>query len=61
MAGELASKINADKLILTHFSARYVDDEKEENKKIMNELKESAKTKYKKEVIMAKDFMKIDI
>ena len=60
MAGELASKINADKLIF-HFSARYVDDDKEENKKIMNELKDSAKTKYKKEVIMAKDFMKIDI
>jgi ribonuclease Z len=61
MAGELASKINARKLVLTHFSARYIDDEKEENKKIIEELKGCAKEKYLKEIIMAKDLMNIEI
>lgn len=61
MAGELATKMNAKKLVLTHFSARYVDDEKEENISIINELKCCAKKFFKEEIIMAKDFLKIEI
>lgn len=50
-AGRLAKKADAGKLVLTHFSARYKDTK---------ELEKDAK-KYFKNVICAKDFMRIEV
>ena len=50
-AGKLAKKANVEKLLLTHFSARYKDTK---------ELEKDAK-KYFKNVCCAKDFMRIEV
>ncbi|KAI8137133.1 beta-lactamase-like protein [Fennellomyces sp. T-0311] len=43
MAAELARRMSAQKLILTHFSARYVDDDKdEESVAVMEEIRQQA-------------------
>tara|TARA_B100001287_G_C22681816_1_gene530890 strand:+ start:2823 stop:3731 length:909 start_codon:yes stop_codon:yes gene_type:complete len=51
-AAKLAKLSDSKKLLLTHFSQRY---------KSVDELKSEAKSIYKKEIIMAKDFMELKV
>lgn len=53
-AGKLAKKGNCKKLVITHFSQRY------EKNEIETMIKEAKKV-FKKEVVAAKDFMKIKV
>jgi ribonuclease Z len=63
MAGAFAKRIGAKKLILNHFSARYMGDDhiNEEAKKIMNAIARLAAEEFGKDVICARDFMSIDV
>jgi ribonuclease Z len=63
MAGAFATRINARKLLLNHFSARYAgnDDEDEEAAKVMKAIGELAATTYKGDVVCTRDFMSMDI
>ena len=51
-AAKLAKLSDSKKLLLTHFSQRY---------KSVDELYSEAKSIYKKEIIMAKDFMEVKV
>jgi ribonuclease Z len=63
MAGAFATRIGARKLILNHFSARYPgnDDTDKEAKKIMTAISDLAGTKFKGEIICARDMMSLDV
>ncbi|TFY67635.1 hypothetical protein EVJ58_g1473 [Rhodofomes roseus] len=62
MAGAFAKRIRARKLLLNHFSARYVDDgESEEAKNIMEAIRGLAMQKYDGPVVCARDFMSFDV
>ena len=53
-AGEVANAAGVKRLALTHFSARYSDED-------LPKFREEASKTYKNEVIVAKDFMIIDL
>jgi ribonuclease Z len=60
MAGKFAAKINAQKLLLNHFSHRYKGDK--ENINIMNEIKQAAIESFgNDQVICTYDGMTIQI
>lgn len=65
MAGSFAKKINAKRLILTHFSPRYLGDCGEASMKIMWEIEDLARSTCmlhgKNDVIAAWDFMRVPI
>jgi ribonuclease Z len=63
MAGAFATRINARRLVLNHFSARYAgdDDVDEEAKKIMIAIADLAATEYRGEIVCARDLMTIEI
>ena len=62
MAGQLAKLINTKQLVLTHFSARYIDDDQQNNLSIMEEIRQSAIEVFGKPIVItAKDFMEIGI
>ncbi len=53
-AGEVANAANVKKLVLTHFSARYKEED-------LVKFKEEASKAFKGEIIIAKDFLTINI
>jgi len=61
MAGLFAKRINAKRLILNHFSARYPGDDSPECSAILQAIAKLASSEYGQEVICAKDLMSIDI
>jgi ribonuclease Z len=63
MAGAFATRINAHKLMLNHFSARYAgdDDEDEEAAKVMKAISSLAATTFRGEIVCARDFMSVDV
>lgn len=65
MAGRFAKKINAKKLLLTHFSPRYRGDDGENSMQIMWRIEDMARHASgllgKNEVIAAWDLMKLPI
>ncbi|KAF8524601.1 Metallo-hydrolase/oxidoreductase [Hysterangium stoloniferum] len=64
MAGAFARRINAKKLILNHFSARYRgdDDCDDEARKVMEGIRELAKATFgSSEVVCARDWMSFDV
>ena len=63
MAGAFAARINARRLILNHFSARYAgdDDVNEETKKIMTAIADLAATEYGGDIVCARDLMTVEI
>jgi ribonuclease Z len=63
MAGMFASTVQAKRLILNHFSARYAgdDDTNEESAKIMNGIADLARRHYNGEVTCARDFMTVEV
>lgn len=64
MAGAFAKKINCQKLILTHFSARYKGDEEQESLDIMEEIRQLAVEVFdnrEKDVYCARDLWSFDI
>jgi ribonuclease Z len=64
MAGAFAKKINCQKLILTHFSARYKGDEEQESLDIMEEIRQLAIAEFDhrdKDVYCARDLWSFDI
>ena len=61
MAGLFAKHINAKRLILNHFSARYPGDDSPPSTVIMQAIANLASSEYGQEVICAKDLMSIDI
>ena len=65
MAGRFAAKIQAKKLVLTHFSSRYLGDESEFSMRLMWRLEDMARTTSMltgaNDVIAAWDFMQVSI
>jgi ribonuclease Z len=63
MAGAFATRIQARRLVLNHFSARYAgdDDVDEEAKKIMTAIADLAATEYRGEIVCARDLMTVEI
>ncbi|KAG7096781.1 hypothetical protein E1B28_004191 [Marasmius oreades] len=63
MAGKFATLIDAKKLILNHFSARYPgdDDVNEEARKIMEGIRDMASFEYDGPVLCARDLMSEDV
>ena len=61
MAGLFAKRINAKRLILNHFSARYPGDDSPECTVILQAIAKLASSEYGQEVICAKDLMSLDI
>lgn len=61
MAGLFAKSINAKRLILNHFSARYPGDDSPECSAMLQAIAMLASSEYGQEVICAKDLMSIDI
>lgn len=61
MAGLFAKRINAKRLILNHFSARYPGDDSAECGIILQAIAKLASSQYGREIICAKDFMSLDI
>jgi len=61
MAGLFAKHINAKRLILNHFSARYPGDDSPESTIIQQAIAKLAASEYGQEVICAKDLMSLDI
>ncbi|TFK43661.1 Metallo-hydrolase oxidoreductase [Crucibulum laeve] len=61
MAGAFAKRIQAQSLVLNHFSSRYPGDESEEAKRIMGGIAQLAAAEYGNSVICARDFMSLDI
>ncbi|KAI8391421.1 beta-lactamase-like protein [Radiomyces spectabilis] len=64
MAAALAKQINARKLILTHFSARYKGDESEEGVKVMEEIRRAALNEFDNrdnDVYCARDLWSFEI
>ena len=61
MAGAFARRINAKKLVLNHFSARYSSAQCDSAKEIMSSIAGLAAREYGGDVICAEDFMNIDI
>ena len=53
-AGKVAKKAKAKKLVITHFSQRY-------DNKQLDEMKKEAKKAFGKEVVLADDFMTIEV
>lgn len=57
MAGRFARSINSSSLLLNHFSGRYKGDSDEESVRIMNEIRDLAKTEFPgREVFTARDW-----
>lgn len=63
MAGAFAKRVQAKRLVLNHFSARYAgdDDTNEESAKIMNAIGASAAQGFGNEVVCARDLMTITV
>ncbi|KAG6833908.1 hypothetical protein H0H87_007919 [Tephrocybe sp. NHM501043] len=61
MAGAFAKRVNARRLVLNHFSARYSGDESEEALKIMDAIRNLASAEFGREVECARDFMSIEV
>jgi ribonuclease Z len=64
MAGAFARRINAKRLILNHFSARYYgnDDTDEEARTVMEAIANLARSTYgSQEVVCARDWMNIEV
>ena len=64
MAGAFARRVNAKKLILNHFSARYCgnDDTDEDARTVMEAIRDLARLTYgSQEVLCARDWMSIDV
>ena len=63
MAGAFATRIQAKKLVLNHFSARYPgnDDVDEEAREIMTGIADLGRESYNGNVICARDLMSIDV
>jgi len=63
MAGAFATRINARKLMLNHFSARYAGDgdEDEEAKNIMTAIADLAATTFKGDIICTRDLMSVEV
>ncbi|KAG6831398.1 hypothetical protein H0H92_011000 [Tricholoma furcatifolium] len=61
MAGTFAKRVNARRLVLNHFSARYPGDTTEEAMKIMDAIGELASNKFGREVECARDLMSIEV
>ncbi|KAF9268131.1 Metallo-hydrolase/oxidoreductase [Marasmius fiardii PR-910] len=63
MAGKFATHIGAKKLILNHFSARYLgdDDVNKEAKRIMEAIRDLASSEYAGPVLCARDLMSEDV
>ncbi|CAG8438964.1 8340_t:CDS:2 [Ambispora gerdemannii] len=61
-AGAFAKRVEAKKLVLTHFSHRYKGGEIEEHVQIMEEIRQAAvRTFESDQVVCARDLMSIDI
>ena len=61
MAGRFAKKINAKRLILNHFSARYPGDESEESIKTMEAIGKLAEQEFGYPVTCARDLTSFDV
>lgn len=61
MAGVFAKQIQARRLVLNHFSARYSGGDTEDAIKIMQGIADLAAHEFGREVQCAKDFMSLDI
>ncbi|KAG6336525.1 hypothetical protein ID866_2547 [Astraeus odoratus] len=63
VAGAFATRINARKLVLNHFSSRYPgnDDVNEEADKLMKAIANLAKERYDGEIICARDLMTVEV
>lgn len=63
VAGKFATKVQAKRLLLNHFSARYAgnDDINEEARKVMTAIRELAEMEYDGPVVCARDLMSLDV
>jgi len=61
MAGRLARKLNADHLVLTHFSPRYLGDSSHYATRIMNEIRTLARNEFHGPVTTALDLMRVTL
>ncbi|KNZ74806.1 Zinc phosphodiesterase ELAC protein 1 [Termitomyces sp. J132] len=61
MAGAFAKRVNAKRLILNHFSARYSGAESQEAVDIMNAIGNLAAKEFGQEVECARDFMSSEV
>ena len=63
VAGRFAKRIEAKKLLLNHFSARYAgdDDVSEDAKRVMEAIRQLAESEFGGPVACARDLMSMDV
>jgi ribonuclease Z len=61
MGGAFAKRIEARKLVLNHFSARYPGGNTDDARKIMGAIAELAAREFGRDVLCAEDFMSFDV